>query len=48
LDSIEHKLKLPGSLVYEREDFDLSAKGIHRDIWLNESFVIDFRVKNGT
>jgi hypothetical protein len=28
LDSMQHKLKLPGSLIYEREDFDLSAKRI--------------------
>jgi ADP-ribose pyrophosphatase YjhB (NUDIX family) len=25
---LRHKLKLPGSLIFEREDFDISAKRI--------------------
>lgn len=28
IDSQRHKLKLPGSLIFEREDFDISAKRI--------------------
>lgn len=32
LDSMQHKLKLPGSLIYEREDFDLSAKRILQEL----------------
>lgn len=27
-NSLKHKLKLPGSLIFEREDFDISAKRI--------------------
>lgn len=32
LNSMQYKLKLPGSLIYEREDFDLSAKRILQEL----------------
>lgn len=32
MDTLQHKLKLPGSLIYEREDFDLSAKRILQEL----------------
>jgi hypothetical protein len=48
---MQHKLKFPVNLVYKREIFDLSANRILHEciyIWLNESFVVGFRVENGT